>query len=190
MMKYYALIFMIFCLAKSVFAALTVVDCNKLATVTLHTELIDASKRVYLAADFEAKHQQGLIGCQLTVEHKNGLPEGPTYRLEEASSLLPKESIPFNLGLFPARFHASGLDVKAELVCRRVTFFNGKQNKKSTLKATLPVGTTCCRLSPIHINCASPPDNQSVDVEGSTQLTPTVTAKQPSEYPSCWPDQD
>ncbi len=189
-MKYYTLVFVISCLARNTFAALTVVDRHKLATVTLHTELIEASKRVYLAADFEAKHQQGLIGCQLTVEHKNGLSEGPNYRLEESTSLLPKESIPFNLGLFPARFHASGLDVKAELVCRRVTFFEGQQKKTTTLKGNLPLGTTCCRLSALQINCASPPGNVSVDVEGSTQLTPTVTAKQPNEYPSCWPEQD
>jgi hypothetical protein len=177
-------------------AALTITDKNKLATVTLHTELIEASKRVYLAADFEASHTQGMIGCKLTLQHKNGQENGPTYQVEEESSLLPNEKIPFNLGLFPEKFHASGIDVKAHLVCNKITFFNRPQAKpvaqkallKSTAPATETVGRTCCRMSPIKIICSHVRSDGSVDVGKSTQLHAGLD--DPSKYEPCYPTED
>ncbi|MBY0517298.1 MAG: hypothetical protein K2P81_10335 [Bacteriovoracaceae bacterium] len=169
-------------------AALTVSDKQNLASVTLHTELIPSSKRVYLAADFEANHKAGLIGCQLSVEHKNGQDQGPTYRLEEATSLLPNERISFNMGLFPDRFHASGLDVKAQLICKRVTFFDKQKKtpKTTMLKSTDTKGSVCCRMSPLHLNCALERDNGSIDVDRSTQLNLAVSATE--DYSPCWPE--
>ncbi|MCE3012205.1 MAG: hypothetical protein LW878_03990 [Proteobacteria bacterium] len=174
-------------LTQSAFAYLTVEDKNKLATVTLHTELIEASKRVYLAADFEAKHDKGVIGCDLKITHQNGQNTGPVYHLEETTSLMPKEMIPFNLGLFPERFHASGLDVKAVLVCRRVTFFDQRKGAKPLLKATTAPEPICCRMSNIALNCASQPDG-SIELKNTTQLT--LLQKDPRDYPSCWPVED
>lgn len=173
-------------------AALTISDKNKLATVTLHTELIESSKRVYLAADFEASHTQGMIGCKLTLQHKNGLENGPTYKVEEDTSLLPNEKIPFNLGLFPEKFHASGIDVKAHLVCNKITFFNRPQAKpvaqKTLLKSTAPTttieGRTCCRASSVKIICSYVRDDGSVDIGRSTQLHAGL--EDPSKYESCW----
>lgn len=173
------------CLTHSAFAALTVEDKNKLATVTLHTELIESSKRVYLAADFEARHDKGIIGCELKLTHKNGLSSGPTFHLEETTTLLPKESIPFNLGLFPDRFHASGLDVKAELVCRRVTYFESLKSPKPLLKSSASVQQFCCRMSTLILNCATEPEG-GVEVNKTTQLT--LAQQSPSDYPSCYPE--
>lgn len=182
------LLFAILIHSQSALATLTVVDRHKLASVTLHTELIEASKRVYLAADFEAKHDKGMIGCELKIEHKNGQPSGPTYYLDESTTLMPKEVIPFNLGLFPERFHASGLDVKAELVCRRVTFFDNLRSrpKPRLLKASETRTQVCCRTSPISLNCATEPEG-GVEVGSITQLT--VAKKFPNDYPSCWPEE-
>ena len=185
-MKKFSLIILITVLIQSAHASLTINDQHELATVTLHTEIIQASKRVYLAADFEAKHADGMIGCHLKIEHKNGLTTGPVYHLEESTSLLPKESISFNLGLFPERFHASGLDVKASLVCRRVTFFDKFKNPKKLLKSSAPTEQICCRLSQLHLNCATQPDGTSVEINKTTQLT--LTQKDPKDYPSCWPE--
>lgn len=173
-------------------AALTITDKNKLATVTLHTELIESSKRVYLAADFEASHTLGMIGCQLTLQHKNGLEKGPSYKVEEETSLLPNEKIPFNLGLFPEKFHASGIDVKAHLVCNKITLFDRLQPKpvaqKTLLKSSAPttetVGRTCCRMSPMKIICSHVRDDGSVDVGKSTQLHAGLD--DPSKYELCW----
>ena len=184
-MKPHQLALLTLLLSHSALAALTVEDKNKLATVTLHTEIIESSKRVYLAADFEAKHDKGLIGCELKITHKNGQATGPTYHLEEATSLLPKETIPFNLGLFPERFHASGLDVQAELVCRRVTFFEKKRPKPKLLKASAERTQVCCRMSPIILNCASQPDG-SVEVKNNTQLT--LLQRDPKDFDRCWPN--
>ena len=177
---------------QQAFAALTVPDKNKMATVTLHTELIDSSKRVYLAADFEANHTVGLIACKLTVEHKNGQKSGPTYKLDEYTSLLPKESISFNLGLFPSKFHASGLDVIARLSCNKVTYFDNlvksSAQKSMSLKTEPPQEIYCCRLSPLHLNCAHSHDDGSIDVGRTTQLHSTRPPE--GDYSPCYPDTD
>lgn len=167
-------------------AALTITDKDKLASVTLHTELIDSSKRVYLAADFEATHKAGLISCEVTVEHKNGKAEGPTYTLKEDTSLLPNEKIPFNLGLFPESFHASGLDVKAKLECRKVTFFD-KKPSKPLLKSSTQASRYCCRMSEIHTVCASEPEG---GVEVKDVGYNMLHASGRDNVPSCFPQPD
>lgn len=161
-------------------ASLLVSDKSNLAVVTLHTELAGATKRVYLAADFEAKHKTGLISCDLTVEHKNGLPQGPVYRLSEETTLLPNEKIPLNLGLFPERFHASGLDVVASLKCREVTYFT----KKKTLLKSTQDSKTCCRLNEFKVICTYRTVDDSVDVN-YTELTSSLKATQ--DYDPCYP---
>jgi hypothetical protein len=168
------------------FAALTVTDKEKLATVTLHTELINASKRVYLAADFEANHKKGLIACEIKVEHRNGNEKGPLYTLVEDTTLLPNEKIPFNLGLFPERFHASGLDVKANLTCKELTFFDKpkpKTVKKTMLKAGEPKHGYCCRMSPIALICATEPSG-GIDVNATEFRSSEI---QENEYSPCYP---
>ncbi len=187
-MKKFSLLLLIIILMQSAHASLIVTDKDELASVTLHTEIIQASKRVYLAADFEAKHTNGMIGCHLKIEHKNGLSTGSVYHLEESTSLLPKENISFNLGLFPERFHASGLDVKANLICRRVTFFDKFKKTKKLVKSNPPTEKICCRLSPIHLNCATQPDDSSVEINKTTQLN--LIQKDPNDYPSCWPQDE
>ena len=169
------------------FAALTVTDKDKLATVTLHTELISTSKRVYLAADFEANHKKGLIVCEIKVEHRNGNEKGPLYTLFEDTTLLPNEKIPFNLGLFPERFHASGLDVKTNLTCKKLTFFDKpkpKTAKKAMLKAGEPEHGYCCRMSPISLICATEPSG-GIDVNATEFRSSEIQEKQ---YPPCFPE--
>jgi hypothetical protein len=168
------------------FAALTVTDKEKLATVTLHTELISTSKRVYLAADFEANHKKGLITCELKVEHRNGNEKGPLYTLVEDTTLLPNEKIPFNLGLFPERFHASGLDVKANLTCKKLTFFdkpNPKTANKVMLKAGEPEHGYCCRMTPISLICATQPSGD-IDINATEFRSSEIPEK---EYSPCYP---
>jgi hypothetical protein len=166
-------------------AALTITDKDKLASVTLHTELIDSSKRVYLAADFEATHKAGLIACEVTVEHKNGKEAGPTYTIKEDTSLMPNEKIPFNLGLFPESFHASGLDVKAKLECRKVTFFD-KKATKPLLKGT-EQPRYCCRYNTLKIICASQPEGEDVNVN-ATEFNHLLASGAIGDYPPCYPD--
>lgn len=181
---HYLISLLTFSLALPALAGLTVTDKDKLATVTLHTERINSSKRVYLAADFEATHKAGLISCDLTVQHKNGSAEGPSYTLQEDTTLMPNEKIPFNLGLFPESFHASGLDVKATLACRRVTFFS-KKATKPLLKATERPSHYCCRLSVLRIVCATEP-NADIEVNGTEFNLPASDAGG-EQYPSCYP---
>ncbi len=166
-------------------AALTITDKDKLASVTLHTELIDSSKRVYLAADFEATHKAGLISCEVTVEHRNGKEAGPTYTLKEDTSLLPNEKIPFNLGLFPESFHASGLDVKAKLECRKITFF-AKKATKPLLKGTAQTPRYCCRQSVLKIICASQPEGEDV-ILNATEFNLPLASGGTDELSSCFP---
>ena len=167
-------------------AVLTIADKDKLAIVTLHTELINSSKRVYLAADFEATHKAGLIACEVTVEHKNGKEAGPTYTLKEDTSLMPNEKIPFNLGLFPESFHASGLDVKAKLECRKVTFFD-KKTSKPLLKGTDQTPRYCCRYNTLKIICAGQPEGEDVIVNG-TEFNHPLASGAIGDYSPCYPN--
>jgi hypothetical protein len=166
-------------------AALTITDKDKLASVTLHTELINSSKRVYLAADFEATHKAGLIACEVTVEHKNGKEAGPSYTLKEDTSLMPNEKIPFNLGLFPESFHASGLDVKAKLECRKVTFFD-KKTTKPLLKGTDQTPRYCCRYNALRIICASQPEGEDIIVN-ATEFNHPLASGAIGDYSPCYP---
>lgn len=140
----------------SLHASIKLADQNKLATVTLHTEVISGSNRVYLSADFEANHHTGVISCDLSVQHRAGKEEGTLYHLNEDTSLLPNEKISFNLGIFPSYFHASGLDVKAKLTCQKLTFFDNKPTSKPNKKLlrTDIEGKVCCKLNALRQICS------------------------------------
>lgn len=180
-------------------AGLTVTDINKFATVSLHTEEMPATKRVYLAADFEATLPSGLVFCELEVNHKRGKDSGKTKTIKKETTLMAGEKMPFNLGVFPNFFHASGLDVKAKLVCKKIDFF--EQNKLKVTNAKLLKGPEliCCQLNEFRTVCSSGgPSPGRIDVDFDIEEinqpapspTPTPTSTKPIlKIPSCYPNQ-